>query len=199
MSSHEIQEGKKIYDESDNPREGITNVFDQYWATLNVQPGELITTVEIKTAIDSLGGDSSQIQPGQRIDDTIINNALASTIQSGEYAGALPGGDGSLDDVVLPAGTHTLNTDQIYQYNNLTLQDGAVIQQSGTGNRLAILVKDTLTLEGSATIEWYSPPGSNGGNGGTGGERGSDGNDGQAGNSGGSGYFRLDISTTKRI
>ncbi len=151
----EVIEGKFARDEADvggTQGESITDAFGEYWGNLNINSGDKIVRIDIANKIDAMGGNSSLIG-ATFIDDTEMNDALASTMEEGAWAGSYPGGNGILGDVTYGPGTQLLLTDTIYQFNNLTLEAGCIIQQNGVGDRLVILVKDTLDIQGDAKCQ----------------------------------------------
>ena len=154
--AYEVIEERFMRDEADvggTLGESITDAFGEYWGNLDVTAGNKVIRINIANKIDAMGGNSALIG-ALFIDDTEVNDALASTMENGAWAGSYPGGNGILGDVIYGAGTQLLNTDTIYQFENLTLEPGCIIQPNGAGNRLVILVKDTLDMRGNAKIEW---------------------------------------------
>ena len=96
-------------------------------------------------------------------------------------------GDGSDGDVTISSNT---NLSEVKRYNNLTINAGQTLSTSaGSYASLIIQVKDTLTINGTISMDGKGSAGSAGGVGGSGGGGGV--GDGSAGGAGGSGAVPL--------
>ena len=170
---YNVQEGEIIYHQSPRPGEGIRNAFAQYWVDLNVQREEDILKERIRNKIDNNSGDSSILESVDIVDDETLNSAIA-TLATDIFVYPEPGGYGS-GSVTVPSGeTLELDTNVIHEFRSLTVQNNAKIVQKGFGNRLVILVRENLILQGNARIEWQVESSQNGASG-------SDGEDGENG------------------
>jgi hypothetical protein len=163
----------------------IRDLFDQYWFNINIQPGDLIDDSILEA---KLGFNAFQ-EGQQRVQEIDVRDAIASTVQG--FADAVPGGNGADGDLVV-SGTTYLQTDRVYQYNNLHVTSTGRIFPTGVGSSLRILVKGTLKVDSGGIIGFDGELGIVGANGaaglsGFGGANGTGRASGGAGGTGGSG------------
>lgn len=140
----------------------IRDLFDQYWYDIDVQPGEVIddSVFEAKLGVDAFEEGEQVIQ------EVDVRTAIENSVQG--FADAVPGGNGSDGDLTV-SGTTYLQTDRVYQYNNLHITSTGRIYPTGSGTSLRILVKDTLRVDSGGIIGFDGSSGANGASGAIGG------------------------------
>jgi hypothetical protein len=158
----EVVEGRFIKDTSLNTGEGIEEALAEYWIESDLPDKDEILVNDLKTLINSKGGNASLLgDVDDLIDDVKVEEALQSTMQSGAWAAYYPGGDGSLGDVVINSNS-SLQTGTIHQFNNLTV-DGVVLSATGDFDQpLIILVKNSLNIINGGKISYDGEDGDNG-------------------------------------
>lgn len=93
------------------------------------------------------------------------NNQLPSKEPGYFVNDSRPFGDGSDGDLEV-TGTVNLNAENTYNYRNLTIRPGGVlniIDDGETDSKIVILVSENFTIEGDGRIEWIGEDGIDGG------------------------------------
>jgi len=157
-------------------------LFDKYWLDLGIGPDEVIKEGVLEAKL----GLSNTLRQGEQARALDVQQALDDTVVG--FATNIPGGDGS-DGNLTVSGTTYLNTNQVYQFNNLHVTSNGRILPQGSGESLRILVKNELRIDDGGSIAFDGSSGRRGSSGryGWGGRWGSPGTGRSSGGEGGRG------------
>ena len=168
-----------------------------------VTNGSSVTSTDITTREPSAFNLSNSVVPLNSIDEATLKisnapqNGLFLSAQSGNTGGLTWAsndfGNGTHGAVTISTDTTLGNTDNLRQYQNLTIDATKTLTcGTTTGQRWVFFATESITINGTLNLDGMGGAGGSGGNGGSGGSgagtTGNVGGNGNAGNTGGAGY-----------